>query len=125
MIYSVTKSSGVYMYSRGFGYNKIDTVFGERRDTDDLDSYIVEMGTKNLPLGVEQGMMGMKKGEHRRIQVPANVGFETSNWKPEPTTRGGKMKVASYQNVLRGRGDTQPGFPASTVWDVKLIRVLR
>ena len=56
-----------------------------RGETIGLDSYRVTLGTGNLPVGVEQALIGAKKGERLRIEVPPNVGFETSNWKPEPT----------------------------------------
>jgi FKBP-type peptidyl-prolyl cis-trans isomerase len=124
MIYSISQASGAYMYSRGFGYEKIDVGNGQLEpDVAGLDSYLVTLGTGNLPKGVEQALVGMKKGERRRIEVPPGVGFETSNWKPEPTTRRGKAQIAGYQGILRGRGSSQPPFPAPTIWEVEVLSI--
>lgn len=124
MIYSISQASGAYMYSRGFGYEKIDVGNGQLEpDVAGLDSYLVTLGTGNLPKGVEQALVGMKKGERRRVEVPPGVGFETSNWKPEPTTRRGKAQIAGYQGILRGRGSSQPPFPAPTVWEVEVLSI--
>ena len=124
MIYSISQASGAYMYSRGFGYEKVDVGGGQvERDVAGLDSYRVKLGTKNLPIGVEQALVGMKKGERRRVEVPPSVGFATSDWKPEPTTRRGKAQIVSYQTVLNGRGTSQPPFPAPTIWDVEILSI--
>ena len=123
LIYSISTSGGAYMYSRGFGYNKIDVGNGQQLpDTAGLDSYKIALGKKRLPDGVEAAMIGMKKGERRRMQIPASVGFETSGWQPEPTNRRGKAQIVGYQNILRGNGDTQPPFPASTIWEVEVLK---
>ena len=122
LIYSISQASGAYMYSRGFGYEKIDVGGGQmERDVAGLDSFKVKLGTQNLPLGVEQGLVGMKKGERRRLEVPPSVGFATSDWKPEPTTRRGKAQIDSYKMILKGRGTSQPPFPAPTIWEVEVL----
>jgi hypothetical protein len=120
LIYSITSASGQYMYSQGFGFEKIDIGNGLQNDLG-LDSYRVSLGTGDLPMGIEAALMGMKKGERRRVELPPNVGFETSNWKPEPTTRRGKASIKGYQSILRGRGSSQPPFPAETIWDVEVL----
>jgi hypothetical protein len=122
LIYSISSASGAYMYSQGFGFEKIDIGNGVLQNDLGLDSYRVTLGKGDLvPLGVEQALVGMKKGERRRVEVPPNVGFETSNWKPEPTTRRGKQSIVGYQSILKGRGSNQPPFPAPTIWDVEIL----
>jgi FKBP-type peptidyl-prolyl cis-trans isomerase len=126
IIYSISRANGAYMYSQGFGFEKVQGgVGGSGLQSDEgLDSYIVQMGkisNRDVPMGVEQALVGMRKGERRRIEVPPNVGFETSNWKPEPTTRRGKAQIVDYQTILNGRGSNQPPFPAPTIWDVEVL----
>lgn len=79
------------------------------------------LGQKDLPVGVESALLGAKKGERRRIEVPPAVGFETSNWKPQPTTRRGKAQILDYQSILKGRGTDQPPFAAPLIWDVEIL----
>jgi hypothetical protein len=123
LIYSITSASGAYMYSQGFGFEKVDVGNnnGVKQSDLGLDSYRVPLGEGNLPSGVEQALIGIKKGERRRVVVPPNLGFETSNWKPEPTTRRGKASIVGYKNLLKGNGSTQPPFPAPTIWDVEVL----
>ena len=111
------------MYSRGFGFEKID-VDGKKQSDLGLDSLRVKIGSerRDVPLGIEQAIAGMKRGERRRIELPPNVGFETSEWRPEPVTRRGKASIASYKRILEG-GPNQPAFPAVTYWDVEVLRI--
>lgn len=119
LIYSVT-GSGRYMYSQGFGYE--DVSFDGKMQKDlGLDSLRIVVGKRDVPLGVEQALIGMKRGERRRVVVPPSVGFDTSNWKPEPTSRRGKAALAAYKQLVEGRGTTQPPFPAPTIWDVEVL----
>jgi len=104
LAYSITTASGQYMYSKGFGFEKVD--FGGRQESDlGLDSMSVALGKHNVPVGIEYALMGMGKGEKRRVELPPGVGFETSNWMPEPTTRRGKAQVSyllhnKYQSLI-------------------------
>ena len=122
LIYSISRAGGAYMYSRGFGFEKVD-VGGKLQNDLGIDSYLVTLGTGNLPVGIEQALIGMNKGERRRIVLPPNVGFETSNWKPKPTTRRGKAQIASYKSMLEGNGPNQPPFLAPTIWDVEVLNI--
>jgi hypothetical protein len=122
IIYTISQGGGSYMYSRGFGYNKIDTGSGQKV-VDVLDSLTVTIGEKTVPIGIQRAMIGMKRGERRRIEVPPQLGFETSNWEPNPTDYRGRQQVKDYQSRLYGRGNTQPPFPAPTIWDVEVISI--
>jgi len=119
IIYSITRAGGQYMYSQGFGFEKIDIGNGLQKDLG-LDSYRVRLGQGDLPVGIEEAIVGMKKGERRRVELPPAVGFETSNWKPEPKSRLGKGSIVAYQRILTGFG-SQPPFPAPTIWDVEIL----
>ena len=126
LTYSISQASGSYMYSRGFGFEKIKDFDGNREVNDlGLDSLRVQIGDRppNVPLGIEEALMGMKRGEKRRVTVPPSVGFETSNWQPEPTTRRGKVQISNYKNLLQGNGSTIPAFPAPTIWDIAVERI--
>lgn len=121
VIFSINSGSA-YMYSRGFGYEKVDNVGGGNKVPDlGLDSYIVKLGTGKLPVGIEAALVGMKKGERRRIVLPPSVGFETSNWQPEPQTTNGKQSIISYKRLLAGNGSNNPPFLAPTIWDVEVL----
>ena len=122
--YSISQANGKYMYSQGYGYNKIDA--GNGRQMADLGMngltvHLQDPNAKEVPLGVRLAMMGMKRGEKRRIEVPPALGFATSDWNPKPTTYRGERQILAYQNRLYGNGLTQPPFPAPTIWDVELI----
>ena len=119
--YSISTASGQYMYSKGFGYEKIN--FGDKLVPDKgLDSLNIILGKHNVPIGIESALIGMTKGEIRRIELPPNVGFESSNWEPNPITRRGKTQIEQYKRKLVGFG-SQPPFPAETVWDVEVLIV--
>lgn len=120
VIFSINSGSA-YMYSRGFGYEKVDVGGGNKVPDLGLDSYIVKLGTGKLPVGIEDALVGMKKGERRRIVLPPSVGFETSNWQPEPQTTGGKQSIISYKRLLAGNGSNNPPFLAPTIWDVEVL----
>ncbi len=123
LIFSISTLSGGYMYSRGFGFEKIDVGNGKLQSDIGLDSLRVQLGRRDVPLGIEEAIVGMKKGERRRIELPPRLGFETSDWKPEPTTRRGKTRIVGYKQLLEGNGSTRPAFPAATIWDVEVLRI--
>ncbi|KAL3775386.1 hypothetical protein ACHAWO_006577 [Cyclotella atomus] len=121
LIYSISTASGQYMYSKGFGYEKVE--FGNKLQSDlGLDSMRVTIGKHQVPIGIEMALMGMGRGERRRVELPPGVGFETSNWSPEPITRRGKTQIEQYKKKLTGFG-SQPPFPAETVWDVEVLGI--
>ena len=110
--FSFMQAGGSYFYSQGFGYEK------------DLgETYRVTMGAKDVPVGIELALQGMRRGERRRIELPPAVGFETSGWKPEPSTRRGRASIVGYRQVLEGNGSSQPPFPAETLWDVEVSKI--
>ena len=117
--YSISTAGGSYMYSRGFGFEK---------DSDGVidagDFLRVRLGNQDVPKGIEIALRGMKEGEKRRVELPpGDVGFESSDWKPAPTTRRGKAQIVAYKNLINGNGSSQPPFPAVTVWDIECRRV--
>mmetsp|Transcript_45096 Transcript_45096/g.94564 ORF Transcript_45096/g.94564 Transcript_45096/m.94564 type:complete len:273 (-) Transcript_45096:2896-3714(-) len=121
LAYSISTASGQYMYSKGFGFEKVE--FGGRQESDlGLDSLRVVLGKHNVPVGIEYALLGMVRGEKRRVELPPVVGFETSDWMPEPTTRRGKTQIEQYKRKLAGFG-SQPPFPAETVWDIEVLGV--
>jgi len=121
LIYSVVASER-YMYSQGFGYEYVNFDGKQQKDLG-LDSLRIVVGKQDVPLGVEQALIGMKRGERRRVVVPPSAGFETSNWKPEPTTSRGKASMTAYKKLLSGSGPTQPPFPARAIWDVEVLSI--
>ena len=121
LIYSISTASGQYMYSKGFGYEKVE--FGGKLQSDlGLDSMRITLGKHQVPVGIEMALLGMGKGERRRVELPPGVGFETSKWSPEPTTRRGKTQIEQYKRKLSGFG-SQPPFPAETVWDIEVLSI--
>ena len=84
-----------------------------------IDSLRVKIGNRDVPVGIEEALVGMKRGERRRVELPpSKVGFESSDWKPVPTTDRGKQALASYRNVV-----TDNGMPAVTIWEVEVQRI--
>ena len=123
MIYSISRAGGQYMYSQGFGYEMIDLGDGKLQKDLGLDFLrVTSVGGHSIPIGIEQALVGMKKGERRRVEVPPSVGFDTSNWEPSPQSRAGKQSIVAYQRILKGFG-SQPPFPAPLVWDIEVTRI--
>jgi len=122
IIFSISQGNGSYMYSRGFGFNKIDAGNGRKVNDYGLDTLSVEMGSTAIPVGIQTALLGAKRGERRRIECPAKLGFETSNWEPKPATFRGERQMIDYRNTLSGRGGGLP-FPAPTVWDVEVVSI--
>ena len=118
--FSISTAGGSYMYSRGFGFEK--DASGAR---DEGDFLRVTMGKRDVPAGIEAALLGMRKGEKRRVELPpgATTGFETSEWRPAPTSRRGKATIVSYRRLIDGNGPSQPPFPAVTVWELECRRV--
>ena len=124
IIYSVSKPGEGYMFSQGFGFEKINAMGDGKMQSDlGMDSLRIKVGAKDVPVGIESALIGMKRGERRRVELPASVGFATSNWKPEPRTNRGKAALDNYQSIVEGRGTNQPPFPAATFWDVEVLRI--
>ena len=117
--YSISTAGGSYMYSRGFGFEK------DSDGVNDAGDFLrVRLGSQDVPKGIEIALRGMKEGEKRRVELPPGaVGFESSEWKPAPTTRRGKAQIVAYKNLINGNGSSQPPFPAVTVWDIECRRV--
>ena len=126
IIFSISQANGDYMFSRGFGFNKIDIGNGQKASDFGTDSLMVDMAddknAKVIPIGISKAMMGMKRGERRRIECPPELGFETSDWNPKPTNFRGKQQIKDYRALLEGRGSVPP-FPAPTIWDVEVIGI--
>ena len=117
--YSISTAGGSYIYSRGFGFEK------DSDGNNDVGDFLrVKLGYGDVPRGIEIALRGMKEGEKRRVELPPGaIGFESSEWKPAPTTRRGKAQITAYKNLINGNGSSQPPFPAVTVWDIECRRV--
>ena len=116
--YSISTAGGSYMYSRGFGFEK------DSDGVNDAGDFLrVRLGNGDVPRGIELALRGMKEGGKRRVELPPGpIGFESSEWKPAPTTRRGKAQIVAYKNLINGNGSSQPPFPAVTVWDIECRR---
>jgi len=143
LIYSVSRGGGRYMYSQGFGYERMnlgtgrtasgakDYLAGELmgkqnfpKDVSGIDSLRITVGRHQVPIGIELALVGMKRGERRRIELPGTpqVGFQSSNWQPTPQTVEGKNAIEAYRRILEGFG-SQPAFFAPTIWDVEVLKI--
>jgi hypothetical protein len=119
--FSVSQANGRYMYSKGLGLEKVEFMGRKTRDRD-IDSLRVDLGKRNVPVGIEQVLVGMKKGEKRRVVLPPNVGFDTSDWEPAPVKRDAQRQMEVYRQLLRGNGGVPP-VSAPTIWDVEVLRI--
>jgi len=87
-----------------------------------LDTYRIVLGERDVPLGVELALEGAHKGDFRRIEVPPDLGFETSGWKPQPSGFSGRQRLENYKMRLTGTG-LQPGYAASILFQVEIMKV--
>ena len=69
----------------------------------------VVVGKQNVPLGIELAiaLIGMGRGERRRVELPPGVIDCTDE---------------QYKRKLVGFG-SQPPFPAETVWDIEVLGI--
>lgn len=119
--FSVSQANGRYMFSKGFGLEKVPFM-GAMVPDRNIESLRVDFGRKNVPQGIEQVLLGMKRGEKRRVVLPPQVGFATSDWQPRPMKRDAQRQLNVYRQQLAGAGG-QPPFPAPTIWDVEVLRI--
>ena len=114
--YEVQKSNGDYMWSLGR-----DKEPGKR----DLgETYRVVLGKHDVPVAVEMALEGMQKGGVRKIEMPPNLGFETSKNEapPLPDNFSGQKKYERYLALLSGNG-LQPGYQAELIFEVELVKI--
>ena len=52
-----------------------------------LDSYRMVLGELDVPRGVELALEGAHRGDVRRIELPPDLGFATSEWRLEGRVR--------------------------------------
>lgn len=110
-------ANGGYLYSQGMGLEKVSG-----RNDLGLDSIRVVIGRQDVPKGIEQVLVGMRRGERRRIMLPPEVGFETSDWKPRPNNPVAQQRQDAYRRLLEGSPNNPP-FPAASIWDVEVLKV--
>ena len=84
-----------------------------------LDSYRIRLGDHDVPVGVELALEGAHQGAIRRIEVPPDLGFETSGWKPVPSGFSGRQRLENYRARLRPGS----GYAASVLFQVEVVKV--
>ena len=87
-----------------------------------LDTYRIVLGAHDVPVGVELALEGAHRGDFRRIEVPPDLGFQTSDWRPTPQGFSGRQRLERYRKLLTGNG-LQPGYSASILFQVEVVRV--
>ena len=73
--------------------------FSTKEDTD-FNELAFKVGSGEILSGLEEGMMGMRKGALRRIEVPSKMVFaaKKANQLPLPTTKDGKRR---FENLFK------------------------
>ena len=98
---------------------RISTIAGltiySTRDDNQSNELAWKVGTGDFPKGAEDGMMGMRLGSVRRIEVPSDLIFAARNagTLPEITTKLGQER---YEDLLRS-GD------ATLIFDVRVTGI--
>jgi len=113
--YEVRKTNGDYIYSLGRGRP-------DRPGDDFGETYRVRLGQQDVPVAVERAMEGMRKGGARTVEMPPQLGFETSGWKPEPVNFSGRQRMERYRKLLTGNG-LQKGYNAALLFEVEVVKV--
>ena len=112
--FMVMTTGGNYMYSLGRDIEPGQHDLGE--------TLRITLGKHDVPIAVEMALEGMKKGAIRRVEMPPNLGFETSSGVPAPKTFSGKKKMERYSKLLTGNG-LQPGYDAELIFEVELVKI--
>ena len=70
------------------------------KDDTDFNELAWTFGSGELPPGLEEGMMGMRKGAIRRIEIPSTMVFSARNNSqlPLPTSKDGKRR---FENLFK------------------------
>lgn len=113
--FQVLKGNGDFMYSvpnREPG--------SERKDL--AETLRVTVGNKDVPEGVEDALIGAKKGTVRRVELPPSKGFATSDWRPEPVGYAGIQRMKRFRSLLSGNG-LQPGYDAVIIFEFDIVRI--
>ena len=84
-----------------------------------LDDYRIVLGSHDVPVGVELALEGAHKGDFRRIEVPPDLGFQTSDWKPTPSGFSGRQRLENYRTRLKPGS----GYAASILFQVEVMKV--
>ena len=141
LIYSISSGSGQYMYSKGFGFEKVE--FGGKQESDlGLDSL------RGYSCGDRIGIDGHEEGRTKEGGVASGSGFR--NIRVEARTNDEERNCVSsthtlisffcsnivltqlflllssqmqqYRKKLSGF-ESQPPFPAKTVWDIEVLGI--
>lgn len=62
-------------------------------------------------------------GDFRRIEVPPDLGLQTSDWRPMPVSFSGKQRLERYRKILEAGNGLQPGYAASILFQVEIMRI--
>ena len=65
------------------------------------ETFKLTLGDHQVPVAVELALQGAKKGCVRRVEMSPRLGFETSQWSPEPSTFEGKQRMEAYRQRLK------------------------
>mmetsp|Transcript_18185 Transcript_18185/g.25234 ORF Transcript_18185/g.25234 Transcript_18185/m.25234 type:complete len:243 (+) Transcript_18185:191-919(+) len=73
--------------------------YSTKEDTD-FNEYAFTVGSGEAPPGLEEGMMGMRRGGLRRIELPSTMVFaaKKANQLPLPTSKDGKRR---FENLFK------------------------
>lgn len=113
--FDVASTGGYYMYG-------VPSRVPGAATQEILDTYRIVLGQRDVPVGVELALEGAHKGDLRRIEVPPDLGFATSDWKPAPSGFSGRQRLENYRLTLTGNG-LRPGYDASILFQVEVVRV--
>ena len=111
--FAVFTTNGDYIYSLGRGIEPTNNDRGE--------ALRITLGKHDVPVAIEMAMAGMQRGAVRRVEMPSQLGFDTSEWQPAPSSFSGRQRIERYRTVLRGNG-LQPGYPAGLLFEVELLK---
>ena len=91
LAYSISQASGIYMYSQGFGYNKIDAGNGQLVSDLGLDALTVHLQdaeAKEVPVGIQRALQSL---------APSSCSAQG------PARRRQALRKVSVGAVLQGR----------------------
>ncbi|CAB9516996.1 FKBP17-1, chloroplastic [Seminavis robusta] len=122
----VTANSKVNIHVTGRLLGKQGWIFEDSQAAGE-DPFRLDLGTGTVIRGLEEGLIGMRPGDRRRIVIPSAVGYTSKQLEPIPRDFGNRQRlyttVMNSVRIERERAALGQDLAGVVVLDVDLLRL--